>query len=349
VTTDDWKEIGEGLYAMRIGASEWTAAGTYVVRVGDTTPAGQKFTFVVIVTAATLDDLVRSTTPANTLTVDASNKVGISDGAIVAATLGADCITSAKIADDALTADNFADDFLTSAHIADDAITGAMLATDAISADTIADNAIDAGAIASSAITADKIASDAITAAKIASAAITAAKIDSAAITAAKLDTDCITAAKIATGAIDADAIASDAITDAKIASDAITAAKIATGAIDTDALAADAVAEIADGVWDEATSGHTTSGTFGEQAKTDVDAILSATGSNSNGCKILLSQAISEGQTARTVGGALELTEAAERNKVTDTGVGGTRTVYRSNGSTVLAARSHTTTSLTP
>lgn len=36
--------------------------------------------------------------------------------------------------------------------------------------------------------------------------------------------------------------------------------------------------AQIADAVWDEATSGHTTSGTFGEQLKTDVDAILADT-----------------------------------------------------------------------
>ena len=35
----------------------------------------------------------------------------------------------------------------------------------------------------------------------------------------------------------------------------------------------------IADAVWDEATSGHTTSGTFGEQVKTDIDAILVDTG----------------------------------------------------------------------
>lgn len=33
--------------------------------------------------------------------------------------------------------------------------------------------------------------------------------------------------------------------------------------------------AAIADAVWDEATTGHTTAGTFGEQAKTDIDAIL--------------------------------------------------------------------------
>lgn len=36
--------------------------------------------------------------------------------------------------------------------------------------------------------------------------------------------------------------------------------------------------ADIADAVWDEATAGHTTSGTFGEQAKTDIDAILADT-----------------------------------------------------------------------
>lgn len=36
--------------------------------------------------------------------------------------------------------------------------------------------------------------------------------------------------------------------------------------------------ATVADAVWDEATSGHTTSGTFGEQLKTDVDAILADT-----------------------------------------------------------------------
>jgi hypothetical protein len=38
--------------------------------------------------------------------------------------------------------------------------------------------------------------------------------------------------------------------------------------------------AAIADAVWDEATAGHTTSGTFGEQLKTDVDAIKAKTDS---------------------------------------------------------------------
>lgn len=62
---------------------------------------------------------------------------------------------------------------------------------------------------------------------------------------------------------------ASGAIVAGAIAADAITAAKVA----------ADVSAEIADAVWDEATAGHVTAGTFGEQLKTDVDAILDDTG----------------------------------------------------------------------
>lgn len=76
-------------------------------------------------------------------------------------------------------------------------------------------------------------------------------------ITVASLASDCITAAKIADGAIDATTFAAGAITASALASDAITAAKIA----------ADAGAEIAAAVWDLATSGHTTSGTFGAAA----------------------------------------------------------------------------------
>lgn len=61
--------------------------------------------------------------------------------------------------------------------------------------------------------------------------------------------------------------------------SGAITAASIAADAIGASELAADAVAEIADAIWDEATTGHVTAGTFGEQVKTDIDEILTDTG----------------------------------------------------------------------
>lgn len=42
--------------------------------------------------------------------------------------------------------------------------------------------------------------------------------------------------------------------------------------------------AAVADAVWDEATSGHTTAGTFGEQCATDIDAILVDTGTTLDG-----------------------------------------------------------------
>jgi len=45
-----------------------------------------------------------------------------------------------------------------------------------------------------------------------------------------------------------------------------------------TEITAAPTVAQIADGVWDEATAGHTNAGSFGEQVKNDIDAILADT-----------------------------------------------------------------------
>ena len=59
---------------------------------------------------------------------------------------------------------------------------------------------------------------------------------------------------------------------------DVITAAKIAADAIGASELAADAVAEIADAVWDEAQSGHTSAGTFGKY----LDAQVSTVGGSS-------------------------------------------------------------------
>jgi hypothetical protein len=62
-------------------------------------------------------------------------------------------------------------------------------------------------------------------------------------------------------------------------ASGAIVNGAFAANALTADKVAADVSAEIADAVWDEATAGHVTAGTFGEQLKTDVDAILDDTG----------------------------------------------------------------------
>lgn len=144
-------------------------------------------------------------------------------------------------------------------------ITAAAIATDAIDADAIAANAIDAGAIATGAITAAKFAAGAIDAAAIANGAIDAATFAAGAIDAAAIANGAIDAATFAAGAIDATAIANGAIDAGTFAAGAIIANTFGAGAIDAAALATDAVAEIADGVWDEAYSGHLTSGTFGQ------------------------------------------------------------------------------------
>lgn len=170
--------------------------------------------------------------------------------------------------------------------MANNTITAAAIATGAIDADAIADGAIDAGAIASNAITAAKIADGAIDAATFAAGAINAAAIANAAIDSGTFAAGAINAEAIADGAIDAAtfaagainaaAIADGAIDAATFASGAITATVIAADAIGASELAADAVAEIADAIWDEARSAHTTVGSFGEvaTAASVVDAI---------------------------------------------------------------------------
>ena len=59
--------------------------------------------------------------------------------------------------------------------------------------------------------------------------------------------------------------VATGGITSGSFATGAITATTLAANSLTASALATDAVAEIADGVWDEAYSGHTTAGTFGK------------------------------------------------------------------------------------
>ncbi len=132
--------------------------------------------------------------------------------------------------------------------------TANAIAAGAITATAIADNAIDAGAIAAGAIAPGKIASG----------AIVEASFGASAITASVLAADCITANKVATGAIHATAMAQNSIT--------------------TTVVAPTVFAQIADDVWDEASTGHTDAGKAGEQLWTDIDAILTDTGTTLDG-----------------------------------------------------------------
>lgn len=63
--------------------------------------------------------------------------------------------------------------------------------------------------------------------------------------------------------------------------------------------------AQVADAVWDESTVGHTTAGTFGEQAKTDIDAILDDTGTSG---VVLANDAITAAKIAADAIGASEI-----------------------------------------
>lgn len=105
-------------------------------------------------------------------TLDVNTKT-ITNGIIVAATLGADCITAAKIADDAIAAEHiasaaivaatFAGDCITADKIADDAISSEHLATGAFTADAFAADALVAATFATNSIAADAVATDVIT------------------------------------------------------------------------------------------------------------------------------------------------------------------------------------------
>lgn len=162
-------------------------------------------------------------------TLDVNTKT-ITNGIIVAATLGADCITAAKIADDAIAAE----------HLATGAIVAATFAANAITSTVIADNTI----------TAAKLNADCITAAKIADDAISSEHLNTGAITADAFAADAIVAATLATGCLTADAFAADSIVAATLATDAIAA----------DALATDAITEIINAI--KAMTGVTVGGT---------------------------------------------------------------------------------------
>lgn len=148
------------------------------------------------------------------------------------------------------------------------------------------------GAMGTGVLTATAIAADAITAAKVAADVTT--EIQTGLATAASitsLDAKIGTPTNLGSGAtlagnlVDIEAQTDDigaagagltALGDARLGNlDATVSSRLSTAGY----TAPPTVAAIADGVWDEATTGHTTAGSFGEQVKTDIDAILDDTG----------------------------------------------------------------------
>lgn len=129
-----------------------------------------------------------------------------------------------------------------------------------------------------------------------------------------------ITAASFGAAAIDAASLAPDAGTEIGTAVWASVIRTLTSGAPSS--------GEIADAVWDEATAGHTTGGTFGEQAKTDIDTIVTNTTSLPTAAGIAdsvwdeaLSGHLSAGSTGKALSdGSTSTLTATDRQNIADT-----------------------------
>lgn len=205
-----------------------------------------------------LAQLVRSTTPANTLTVDANHlvavpatqKVDVDTIKTQAVTCAAGVTVLASVGTAATSTAQTGDSYGRLGAPA-----GASIAADLLAIDNLVDD------LESRIGTPSNLGSGATVAANLVDIEgqtddIGAAGAGLTALPAVTLAAGSITAAVIATGAIDADAIADNAIDAGAIAADAITAAKIANGAIDAATFAAGAInaAAIADAAIDNAT-----------------------------------------------------------------------------------------------
>ena len=216
-------EEGEGFYSIALTAANMNFDN--ISGVLKTTTSGAKNTpFSIYTVAAQMDDLVRATTPANTLDVNATGGVGVGTfetGAITAAAFAAGAIDNAAFnVTETLTA-NPAAGGIVAASFGAGAIDAAAIATDAIGAAELAAGAVDkivnavwdeTTAEARVAATYGQLLKDNVNA-TVSSRAIAG---DLMGIVAAG-----ITAAKFAAGAIDAAAIATDAIGAAEMSAGA--------------------------------------------------------------------------------------------------------------------------------
>jgi len=384
VTTDDWKEIGEGMYALRIGASEFTSAGRYFVRAVDTTSLAGKFFCSIEVTASTIDDVSvnignsvptftakKSTStwvPVRLISADdgasrviskAHENIGVEYGLAGAVTFttyaGLSGDTWKEMGDGLYSLDIGASEFDTVGRYivsVSDKVGECMryvcivethessqddlvrATTPANTLDIDGDGLVDVSKFNGIAAVVDATTSLlSVDVGAISSDATAANTLESIVEGTAKLEVD--------TALISGDSDAADAL---ELFVETLSSGKLQTGSFVANTLsetlfaddcftnaqfAATSIAEIADAVWDEATSGHTSAGTFGEQLKTDIDAILADTGTD--GVKLDLSQAMSETPTALSIGYALYVIYAHFVHKWTTSG--NKSVVYNSAG----------------
>lgn len=266
-----------GVYGVTFDATDTATVGEMEVSVvvAGALPVFDKF---FVVEEAIYDALFAASANAFSGAAGSTTLTALADNSIAAAKIATGAITSAKFAAGAIDA----------AAIASDAIAAAKIAAGAITSAKFAAGAIDASAIASDAITAAKIADNAIDRATFAAdtglQSIRSNTAQAGGATTITLDASASAVDDFYNGA----SILLTGGTGAgqfRIITDYVGATKIATvdtawvtnpNATSTFAIfpAADTAADIADAVWDELQSGHTTAGTFGKYLDSAVSGV---------------------------------------------------------------------------
>lgn len=306
---------------VSLNASEMNAESVIVTFDDATgTEAWRALTIVIHTTVTDTDDLVRSTAPANTLDVSGTGEAGLD-------------FDNIKVATGATTLTNITVPIVTT-------LTGHTNQT--------GDSFARLGAPAGASVSADLVTIDGV--------------VDTILVDTAELQADWVNAGRLDTIL---DAILADTLSlDGTKIPDTLSLANINTE-VDNALNTAIGGAPVADSINQRIRSLDLLLEASGDG---DVAAILTDTGelqtdwenggrldllidsiidtiTGSPGVSLLLTQAITEGQTARTVGGSLEVSEAVERNRITVTG--GNRTLFQSDGSTALVTRAQTATQL--
>jgi len=354
VTASEFYEVGEGLYGLKIGASEFDSSGTWVVRIGDTgAPQANKAIFIVQVFDASVDTLVRSSTPANALDVDSNNRVDVGSWLGSAVTLDANNLPDVNIA--AISDDTDAADSLegaidnTNDVVLSDVSRVSGSATAANNMELEYDGTGYAGGTTKRSV---NVTAWAGTATTISS---TSAKPE--------VDTYSVSDSASAANSVESNIGNLDAAVTTRSAPATAQTISMSTslpGSPTADTVGAALVAandNLDAAVTSRSTLARTDLFANDVAIQNDASGYLKLSDGTGTGQVDLTSglvnlnpaQSLAEGQTAQTVGGSLEITEARWRNKYDEGALSGTETIYQTDGSTPVGERTNGSVAATP
>lgn len=288
VAADVGTEIGTAVWAtttrvLTAGTNIALAKGTGVTGFNDLSAAQVNAECDTAIADAAL------ATAANLATVDNVVDAILLDTGTDGVVLGADAITSAKIADNAFSPEHFSATMLARMGVISSGTAQSATGTTVVlaSAETFADDTLIGATIMAhgstqgywqqAIITDNVLSTDTVT-------VDTWTVTPSGTITYVLFGTPKGSTTAPVPASFDATQLAKFFNTDSGTTYASAVAGSVVKEVADNAGGSALTAAAIADAVWDEATSGHTTSGTFGEQCKTDIDAILVDTGTTLDG-----------------------------------------------------------------